>query len=94
MYGGQSMTFGLGNELLGLHTTINEQALRIGDLELEAAWYKALFFHKDSLADKLHKQIVDNLCNRFNADYLTYRTLDDMLADSLITKEERKFCDV
>lgn len=88
------MTLDLGNELLNLHATINQQNMRIDELGLKAAMYKAYFFHKDNLASKLDAQLSDNLKCYYGCDWIEYRNLDDMLADGLITEEEYNFCKV
>ena len=90
----QGLTGDFANEILSLHNTVYSQELLIDELELKVAWYKALFFHKDNLAYKMHVQIMENWRNRHGYGCMTYRTLDDMLVEGLITKEECEFCKV
>jgi hypothetical protein len=76
----------------------------IDELMLKAAMYKANFFHKYELANKLQEQIKENYDSciggwdgfcfaswRANA---VYRTLEDMYRQNIITAEEYRFCEV
>lgn len=93
-----------GAELINLTKTVEAQKVVIDELELKAAQYKALFYNKHELAEKLRKQIAENRDNRTGefdgfcyASWRAqahYRTIDDMFTDSLITTEEYKFCEV
>lgn len=97
-----NMTMDFGIELVNLSRTVARQEIIIDELELKAAEYKALFFGKHDLVEKLRKQIKENRDNcigefdgfcyaswRVNA---IYRTLDDMYKDNLITETEYSFC--
>jgi hypothetical protein len=91
-------------ELINFSRTVEAQKLAIDELELKAAQYKALFYNKHELAEKLRKQIAENRDNRTGefdgfcyASWRAqahYRTIDDMFTDNLITTEEYKFCGV
>lgn len=69
---------------------------------IAAAKYKAYFFHKTDLAEKLEKQSRENLDAMVGEfDGVTYaswraravyRTLDDMFDSQIITLEEYTFC--
>ena len=71
-------------------------------IKLKAAKYKAFFFGKHNLAEKLEKQIEenhDNVVGEFDGfSYASwraravYRTLEDMLECGLITESDYKFC--
>lgn len=100
----QNITMKLGIELVNLNKTVGQQEMIIDDLTLKAAMYKANFFGKYELGEKLQSQINENHDNcigewdgfcfcslRANA---VYRTLYEMLQDGLITKEEYRFCEV
>lgn len=55
--------------------------------QIEKAMYKAFFYGKSELAEKLRKQ------DRMNSTaFYTFRTLDDMAEDGIISKEEYDFC--
>ena len=100
----QSSTMELAMELISLNKTVDRQKIIIDELELKAAEYKAYFFGKYDLADKLQKQIKennDNLIGEFNGycyaswrAHAVYRTLYDMYQDRLIAEEEYDFCKV
>ena len=90
------------SELLNINKTNEHQKLVINELMLKAAKYKAYYYGKSDLAEKLENQIIENLHScigefdgfsyaswRANA---VYRTLDKMVDDGLITLEEHKFC--
>lgn len=93
----------LGRELLELNATVEAQEKEIEMLRLKAAKYKAYFYMKTQLVEKLEKQIrenIDALTGIFDGFCYTswranacYRTLEDMLKDELITREEYNFCD-
>ena len=100
----RNMTMGFDIELVDLNKTVAQQEMIIDELELKASMYKANFFHKYELANKLQEQIKENYDScigefdgfcfaswRANA---VYRTLDDMCREGLITEEERRFCEV
>lgn len=100
----RNMTMDFGMELVNLNKTVAQQETIIDELMLKAAMYKANFFHKYDLADKLQEQIKENYDNltgdwdgfcfvSWRADAV-YRNLDDMLRKGLITEEERRFCNV
>ncbi len=96
----QSMN--LGMELTELNNTVELQELLIEEYKLKAAKYKAFFYGKHDLAEKLEKQIdenCDNMIGGFDGfGYASwragavYRTLEDMLECGLITESDYKFC--
>lgn len=96
----QSKEFGM--ELIRLNETIEVQRITIVELTLRSAMYKANFFHKYDLAEKLKNQIMENynhcvdefdgFCYDSCRANVTYRTVEDMVREGLITKEEYNFC--
>lgn len=80
----------LGIELIGLENTIQNQVLLIDALELKAAMYKASFYHKTDIAEKLSDQIHTNLMSQLTG--VGYRTLEDMYMQCILTEAEYKFC--
>jgi len=103
-YRRQSITKEFGVELVNLHKTVEQQEMIIDELTLKAAMYKANFFGKYDLANKLQAQSNENydscighwdgfcFCSsRRNAEY---RTLYEMLLEGLITENEYQFCKV
>ena len=93
MTGSRSITMEFSLELASLNKTIVEQEMIIDGLRLQSAMYKASFFKKGSLADKLSKQIINNHLSCMGGCSAVYKTLDDMLREDLITQEEYKFCE-
>ena len=100
----RNMSMDFGMELLNLNRTVEQQEIIIDELKLKAAEYKALFFGRYDLVEKLRKQIRENRDNRtgefdgfcyasWRASAI-YRTLDDMYKDNLITETEYSFCEV
>lgn len=100
----RSMTMDFGMELINLNKTVAQQKMIIDELMLKAAMYKASFFGKHNLANKLNEQIVENL-NSYVGEWdgfcfaswrarAVYRNLEDMLREDLITQEEYAFCEV
>lgn len=100
----RNTTMDLAFELINLNKTVEWQELLIDELALKAAMYKANFFHRYHLADKIGKQIEEN-CNYRVGDFdgfcyaswranAVYRTLFDMYTQRLITEEEYRFCEV
>ena len=93
----------LGRELLELNATIESQEKEIEMLRLKAAKYKAYFYMERTLVEKLEKQIRENLdaltgefdgfCYCGRRANAVFRTLEDMLDDGILTKEEYGFCD-
>ena len=107
MYGNiyrPSKTMELGAELLELNCAVQSQELQIEDLKLKAAMYKAFFFHKFELGEKLQKQIEENrdacigefdgFCYASWRARAVYRTLENMVTHGLITESEYRFCKV
>jgi hypothetical protein len=96
----QSMELGI--ELVELNNTVQSQELLIEEYRLKAAKYKAYFFGKHNLAEKLKKQIeenYDNVIGEFDGfcyaswrNRAVYKTLEDMLAFGLITESDYEFC--
>lgn len=80
----------LGRELIGLNHTIEEQEEVIDALELKAAMYKASFYHKLDIAEKLNEQIHKNLMSQLFG--VGYKNLDDMYQEYILTEEEYRFC--
>ncbi len=96
----QSMN--LGMELTALNNTVELQELLIEEYKLKAAKYKAFFFSKHDLAEKLEKQIEENhdnivgefdgFCYSSRRAKAVYRTLEEMFECGLITESDYNFC--
>lgn len=71
-------------------------------LELEKSKYKAYFYRKSDLAEKLSNQLKENENYLIGADdgfcyssvraNAIFRTLEDMYEQNIISKEEYNFC--
>lgn len=93
-----------GEGLVKLSNIIDSQELLIAEFRLKAAMYKAYFFHKIDLAEKLEKQIEENLnasigefdgfCFASWRGMAVHRTLEDMVRQGIITESEYEFCKV
>ena len=100
----RSMAMDFSIEIINLNKTVKAQEIMIDELELKAAMYKANFFQKYDLAEKLQAQITENynscvgefdgFCYASWRARAVYRTLVDMYRDNIITKEEHSFCEV
>ena len=100
----RNMTMDFSIELINLNKTVGQQEIIIDELELKAAMYKAFFFGKYDLAEKLQNQIKENcgynvgefdgFCYASWRARAVYRTLADMYRENMITKEECSFCEV
>lgn len=72
-------------------------------LRIKTAKYKALFFGKYDLAERLDKQVTENrdsLIGEFNGfcycswrAKAVFRTLENMYDEGIITESEYNFCD-
>lgn len=71
-----------------------ERAWREVDrLKLEAAKYKAYFFHKEELVKKLEDQLRENFASQCGYP-ARYRSLERMLEVDIITASEYDFCNI
>lgn len=90
------------DELTDMNETNKEYKIKIVELKLKAAMYKAYFYHKSNLAEKLNDQIVENLnhcigefdgfCYSSSRANAKYKTLEDMVMENIITDDEYDFC--
>lgn len=103
-YNMRNVSMDIGLELVSLNKKIEEQEFIIDKLILKASEYRARFFGKYDLADKLADQIEENsnyligawdgYCYCSHRARAKYRTLEDMALDGIITENEYQFCDV
>lgn len=56
-------------------------------MEIKAAYYKAMFYHKSELARKLSQQITKN-----NVNDSYHKSLIELYKDNDLTENEYKFC--
>lgn len=102
MYKRFTQSMNLGVELTELNNTVESQKLLIEEYKLKGAKYKAFFFGKHNLAEKLEEQIKENYDNMIGGfdgfGYASwrakavYRTLEGMLECGLITESDYNFC--
>lgn len=95
--------FNIGKSMMETQARLIFQESKIELLRIKAAKYKAYFFHKFELAEKLEKQERENedalvgewdgigyASWRANA---VFRTLEDMRDEGIITESEYKECE-
>lgn len=93
---------GYAEQIINLTQTVTSQETEIEDLRLKAAMYKAYFFQKRDLAERLCNQITENL-NALTGEFdgfsyssaraaAIYRTLEVMKVHGIISDDEYKFC--
>ena len=90
------------NELTHINETYKVQEIKIVELQLKAAMYKAYFYGKSGLAKKLDNQITENrnhcigafdgFCYVSSRADAEYKTLKDMHKENIITDDEYDFC--
>ena len=96
------MSMELGEELVYLNNTVEEQRLTIQELKIKAAMYKAAFFGRYDLYDKLVKQRDENsdaligefdgFCYSSQRANAVFRSLEDMYYDGILTRNEYDEC--
>lgn len=90
------------DELNNMNKTNKVLKIKIVELQLKAGMYKAYFYGKSSLAQKLNDQITENrnhLIGEFDGFCYSslranakYKTLEDMHKENIITDDEYDFC--
>ena len=87
----------VANDIYMTERELDSAKNEIERLRFEAANYKAYFFHKTELVEKLDKQQRSNFNARHQGFCLTndeYLTLEDMFYDGSLNKEEYDFCKI
>lgn len=92
-----------GMNIVEAHMKLVQQKSQIELLRIKAAKYKAYFFHKFQLAEKLEKQERENkdalvgewdgMCYASWRAKAVFRTLEDMRDEGTITESEYKECE-
>lgn len=87
-----------------LQDQLSAQEFEVEMLKFKAAKYKALFFHKEKLEEKLEKQYRENAnaiigdfdgcCHESNRGKAIFRSLKDMFHEGLLTEQEYEECNV
>ena len=98
------MSMELGEELVYLNKTVEQQEMYIDELRIKAAMYKAAFFHEHDLYDKLVRQRDENrdariggfdgFCYCSRRAHAVFRSLEDMYKDGLLTESEYNQCEL
>ena len=96
------MSMELGKELVYLNNTVEDQRLTIEELRIKVAMYKAAFFGKHDLYEKLVKQRDENrdaligefdgFCYCSRRANAIFRSLEDMYYDGILTRSEYDEC--
>lgn len=85
----------VANDIYTTERELQSAKQEIERLRFEAANYKAYFFHRTNLVEKLDKQQRSNFNATHQGFCITsdeYLTLEDMFYDGILTDEEYKFC--
>lgn len=92
----------LEKELHRINIAFDKRGLMIEKYRLKTAMYKASFFHRNDLAIKIQQQIIENndaetgefdgFCYASWRSNAIYRTLEDLIEQRIISKEEYNFC--
>lgn len=100
----KSNLFDVAEDILYMKKTLLAADNEIVRLQFKAAIYKAYFFNKEDLVQRLETQLAENMgavvgefdgfCYSSARAKATFRDLDKMLEDALITEEEYNFCEV
>ena len=87
-----------------LQNQLSAQEFEVEMLKFKAAKYKALFFHKEKLEEKLEKQYRENAnaiigdfdgcCYKSSRRKAIFRSLKDMFHEGLLTEQEYEECNV
>lgn len=98
------MSMELGEELVYLNKTVEQQEMYIDELRIKVAMYKAAFFHKYDLYEKLVRQRDENRDARIGGfdgfcycswrEHAVFRSLEDMYKDGLLTENEYSECEI
>lgn len=95
--------FNIEKNMMETQVRLIFQESKIELLRIKAAKYKAYFFHKFELAEKLEKQERENedalvgewdgMCYASWRAKAVFRTLEDMRDEEIITESEYKECE-
>lgn len=98
------LAYGLEQELRTNRQELEQLSIAVEKYRMKAAMYYSFHMHKWDLGKKLNEQLQENMdaiigefdgfCYaswRVNA---VFRTLEDMLHDGIITREEYNFCNI
>lgn len=91
-------------ELYYQNNAVVRQEIKFEELRVKCAKYKAFYYHRWKLGEKLNEQVEENRNNCIGEyDGFSYssvrasavfRTLERMLYDGMISKEEYEFCNI
>ena len=98
------MAFELENELRANRQELEYLSVALEEYKIKAAMYYSFHMHRWDLGKKLNEQLRENsnaiigefdgFCYYSRRASAIYRTLEDMLRDGIITREEYNFCNI
>ena len=98
------LTFELENELRMNRQELEHLSIAIEEYRIKAAMYYSLHMRRRDLGDRLRNQLQENddaiigefdgFCYASWRANAVFRTLEDMVHDGIITREEYNFCDI
>lgn len=98
------LTFELENELRTNRQELERLSIAVEEYRIKAAMYYSFHMRRWDLGKKLNEQLQENM-NAVIGEFdgfcycswrasAIYRTLEDMLRDEIITREEYNFCNI
>ena len=98
------LTFELENELRMNRQELEHLSIAIEEYRIKAAMYYSLYMRRWDLGDRLRNQLQENddaiigefdgFCYASWRANAVFRTLEDMVHDGIITREEYNFCNI
>ena len=98
------LAFELENELRMNRQELEHLSVALEEYRIKAAMYYSFHMRKWDLGKKLNEQLRENMdsvigefdgfCYSSRRASAVYRTLNDMLYDGIITREEYNFCNI
>lgn len=98
------LAYGLEQELKANRQELEQLSISVEEYRIKAAMYYSFHMHRWDLGKKLNEQLQENrdaiigefdgFCYSSRRASAVYRTLEDMIRDGIITREEYNFCNI
>lgn len=98
------VAYGLEQELKANRQELEQLSISVEEYRIKAAMYYSFHMHRWDLGKKLNEQLQENrdaiigefdgFCYSSRRASAVYRTLEDMIRDGIITREEYNFCNI
>lgn len=98
------LAYGLEQELKANRQELEQLSISVEEYRIKAAMYYSFHMHRWDLGKKLNEQLQENrdaiigefdgFCYFSRRASAVYRTLEDMIRDGIITREEYNFCNI